>query len=503
MLLYGPVSGYFIVVSQVNNPLEGTRRKRATLADPTSFIPLPGYTCASISVNNLLATKYFVIGDGLTYDGYTNAPLVANTQYNVFFVVASSLDGDTMMSFSQLSTPAYTSSGITTPFAVTAEARSSTIGLMSQPDVITSPPVVRTTANTVEQQTTAPAQSDTTRTIILATVIPIIVILIIVAIIIFLCLWWRKKKQQKNFSKQPWLEYKDFTGLFAMNDLSKWSDTYDLTEPRRPIIRDGTMRAYDVKVSDMPQGKSTIMIDEEYKRLPSGKIHPWTIAEQPENAIKNRFPDILAYDHSRVVLQKSEARGNYFNANFIDGYNKPKQFIAAQSPFDPVSICDFWQMVYQERCSIIVMMCHLKEEGVIKCEQYWPITEGVFSYGSLTVRHICTENYANFTIYEFDVSRDDEEGPIRRVTQFQFTDWCGHASPIDPIPFLEFVYRVKALMADFIDAPVIVHCGTGISRSAVLIAVSSLLDQAHEEHKVCAHGTRYMHHKIIVLHHNT
>ena len=61
-----------------------------------------------------------------------------------------------MMSFSQLSTPAYTSSGITTPFAVTAEARSSTIGLMSQPDVITSPPVVRTTANTVEQQTTAP-----------------------------------------------------------------------------------------------------------------------------------------------------------------------------------------------------------------------------------------------------------------------------------------------------------------------------------------------------------
>jgi len=61
----------------------------------------------------------------------------------------------------------------------------------------------------------------------------------------------------------------------------------------------------------------------------------------------------LAYDHSRVKLVRPASDGvdsDYINANYVPGYDRRrKAYIAAQSPFNERTICDFWLMVYQQR----------------------------------------------------------------------------------------------------------------------------------------------------------
>ena len=50
------------------------------------------------------------------------------------------------------------------------------------------------------------------------------------------------------------------------------------------------------------------------------------------NKPKNRYANVIAYDHSRVILQSLEGipGSDYINANYMDGYRKQNAYIATQ-----------------------------------------------------------------------------------------------------------------------------------------------------------------------------
>ena len=67
------------------------------------------------------------------------------------------------------------------------------------------------------------------------------------------------------------------------------------------------------------------------------------------NIRKNRYSDILAYDHTRVKLQllPNDPFSDYVNANYVDGYNQEQAFIFTQGPL-PHTLGDFWRMVSRQ-----------------------------------------------------------------------------------------------------------------------------------------------------------
>ena len=58
----GPVSSYFLVVATVPRESRRKRRRRQTISDPTSHIPLPGYTTAELPAEDVTSERSFTIG---------------------------------------------------------------------------------------------------------------------------------------------------------------------------------------------------------------------------------------------------------------------------------------------------------------------------------------------------------------------------------------------------------------------------------------------------------
>uniref|UniRef100_A0A8C2XFU6 protein-tyrosine-phosphatase n=1 Tax=Cyclopterus lumpus TaxID=8103 RepID=A0A8C2XFU6_CYCLU len=217
---------------------------------------------------------------------------------------------------------------------------------------------------------------------------------------------------------------------------------------------------------------------EEYEALAEGQTAPWETAKKDENRNKNRYGNIIAYDHTRVRLQllDGDPHSDYINANYIDGYHRPRHYIATQGPMQE-TVRDFWRMVWQENSASIVMVTNLVEVGRVKCVRYWPDETEV--YGDLKVTLIETEPLAEYVIRTFTVQKKGHH-EIRELRQFHFTSWPDHGVPCYATGLLGFIRQVKFLNPP--DAgPIVAHCSAGAGRTGCFIAVDIMLDMAENE----------------------
>nr|XP_022306855.1 receptor-type tyrosine-protein phosphatase kappa-like [Crassostrea virginica] len=174
-------------------------------------------------------------------------------------------------------------------------------------------------------------------------------------------------------------------------------------------------------------------------------------------------------DHSRVVLKADIDYSDYINANYIQDNNGNIGYIATQGPKNS-TINDFWQMVWQENVTQIVMLTNLMEDDKIKCNQYWPESTDEEYYGDLNISKREERHFAFYVIRKFTMSHSEES---RVVTQHHYTKWPDHGTP-DPLSLVVFHSHVLRTRSDNHEAPTIVHCSAGIGRTGTYIAFDAL-----------------------------
>ncbi|GFY75034.1 tyrosine-protein phosphatase 10D [Trichonephila inaurata madagascariensis] len=301
-------------------------------------------------------------------------------------------------------------------------------------------------------------QTETDNTAMLA---GITVSLVLILLLITIVLVVRRKKRN---------------GPFAKKVADGHSKDDSMSIPESEII---TSRP--VKLKDFPDhyrflsADSDFRFSEEFELLKHvGRDKLCNAADLPVNRPKNRFTNILPYDHSRVKLMPSddEEGSDYINANYIPGYNSPREFIVTQGPLHSTRD-DFWRMIWEQNSRAVVMLTRCVEKGREKCDHYWPYDTQPAYYGDIQVTILNESQYSKWTISEFKVSRGDQSRIIRH---FHFTTWPDFGVPDPPQTLVKFVRTFRdRILPD--NKPIVVHCSAGVGRSGTFIALDHILQK--------------------------
>ncbi|KAM8987808.1 receptor-type tyrosine-protein phosphatase T isoform 4-T4 [Guaruba guarouba] len=487
-----PVSVYQLVVKE--EKLQKARRAADIIecfSVPVSYknassLDSPHYFAAELKPINLPVTQPFTVGDNKTYNGYWNAPLSPLKSYSIYFQALSKANGETKINCVRLATK----------------------GASTQ------------NSNAVEPE----KQVDST--VKMAGVIAGLLMFVIILLGAMLTIKRRRNaysysyylklaKKQKETQTSTQREMgpmatsdKTCTKLSAVHNEEAFSSSCqdvngfnsshgEMTQPTLTIQTHPFRSCEPVEMS-YPRGQFQPAIrvadllqhitqmkrgqgygfKEEYEALPEGQTASWDTAKEDENRNKNRYGNIISYDHSRVRLQllDGDPHSDYINANYIDGYHRPRHYIATQGPMQE-TVKDFWRMIWQENSASVVMVTNLVEVGRVKCVRYWPDDTEV--YGDIKVTLIETEPLAEYVIRTFTVQKKGYH-EIREIRQFHFTSWPDHGVPCYATGLLGFVRQVKFLNPPEA-GPIVVHCSAGAGRTGCFIAIDIMLDMAENE----------------------
>ncbi|XP_029310606.1 receptor-type tyrosine-protein phosphatase delta isoform X28 [Cottoperca gobio] len=311
---------------------------------------------------------------------------------------------------------------------------------------------------------------------------PVLAVVFIICIVIAILLYKRKRAESEarkgslpNSKEMPLHHPTDPVELRRLNFQTPGMASH----PQIPIM-DLADHLERLKAND------NLKFSQEYESIDPGQQFTWEHSNLEVNKPKNRYANVIAYDHSRVLLSAIDGipGSDYINANYIDGYRKQNAYIATQGSL-PETFGEFWRMIWEQRSAIIVMMTKLEERSRVKCDQYWP-TRATETYGLIQVSLLDTVELATYCVRTFALFKNGSSEK-REVRQFQFTAWPDHGVPEHPTPFLAFLRRVKACNPP--DAgPMVVHCSAGVGRTGCFIVIDAMMERIKHEKTVDIYG---------------
>ncbi|XP_069386318.1 protein tyrosine phosphatase receptor type Db isoform X9 [Paralichthys olivaceus] len=407
----------------------------------------------------------FTLGDGRNYGDFRNRPLQNGQEY-VFFVLALlDLSENTMFATSPYSDPVTSLDVDPKPIVDEEEGLLWVVG-------------------------------------------PVLAVIFIVCIVIAILLFKSKPDRKRA-------EAEGRKGSFPCSKAMSSHHPTDPVELRRinfqtPAYRVSVYRGYrrlssmashpPVPISEMAdhierlKANDNLKFSQEYESIDPGQQFTWENSNLEVNKPKNRYANVIAYDHSRVILSSIEGvpGSDYINANYIDGYRRQNAYVATQGSL-PETFGDFWRMVWEQHTANIIMMTKLEEKSrmpsyffsKVKCDQYWP-TRGTETYGLIQVTLLDTVELATYSVRTFALYKSGSNEK-REVRHFQFTAWPDHGVPEHPTPFLAFLRRVKACNPP--DAgPMVVHCSAGVGRTGCFIVIDAMAERIKHEKAIDIYG---------------
>ncbi|XP_053711402.1 receptor-type tyrosine-protein phosphatase delta-like isoform X16 [Synchiropus splendidus] len=416
-------------------------RRQAAQSDPRAYI----------SAHFKTLPMEFTLGDGRNIGDFRNRPLLNGQEY-VFFVLALlDLSENTMFATSPYSDPV--------------------------------------TSSDVDPQPRVDEEEG-----LLWVVGPVLAVIFIVCIVIAILL----------FKSKPDRKRAEAEGRKASFPCSKAMSSHHPTDPvelRRINFQTPGMASHPpIPLSELAdnierlKANDNLKFSQEYESIDPAQQFTWENSNLEVNKPKNRYANVIAYDHSRVILSSIEGvpGSDYVNANYVDGYRRQNAYIATQGSL-PETFGDFWRMVWEQHTANIIMMTKLEEKSrmpsyffsKVKCDQYWP-TRGTETYGLIQVTLLDTVELATYSVRTFALYKSGSNEK-REVRHFQFTAWPDHGVPEHPTPFLAFLRRVKACNPP--DAgPMIVHCSAGVGRTGCFIVIDAMTERIKHEKTIDIYG---------------
>ncbi|XP_038141861.1 receptor-type tyrosine-protein phosphatase mu-like isoform X7 [Cyprinodon tularosa] len=529
-----PVSKYQVVVEE-----ERPRRLRRGTAEILRCYPVPVhfqnasllnspyYFSAELPMAELRSPLPFCVGDNRTYSGYWNAPLLPHKSYGIYYQAVSTANGETKIDCVRVATKgaatrkpepeqeketdhtvkiAGSIAGVLLFIIIflgsillmnkrkLAKKRKETLSSRQEMTLMvnTSQHTTVVDTHTLNGHNMSSPSSFTLKTNTISTSAP------------------------NSYYPDPFVPTAILVPINDDSSHTKTSETsslvqshYKQREAEREALPYQTGQLHPaIRVADLLQHITQMKcaegygFKEEYESFFEGQSAPWDSAKKDENRMKNRYGNIIAYDHSRVRLQPQDGDGasDYINANYVDGYHRPNHYIATQGPMQE-TVYDFWRMVWQENTAAIVMVTNLVEVGRVKCCKYWPDDTEI--YGDMKVTLIETQLLSEYVIRTFAVEKRGV-AEIREIRQFHFTGWPDHGVPLHATGLLGFIRCVKAKtpptagptvvhcrsapsdqglvgFAALPDPGVCLFCSAGAGRTGCFIVIDIMLDMADRE----------------------
>uniref|UniRef100_A0A8C5HPM0 Receptor-type tyrosine-protein phosphatase delta n=1 Tax=Gouania willdenowi TaxID=441366 RepID=A0A8C5HPM0_GOUWI len=404
-------------------------RRQAGQSDPRAYI----------SAHFKTLPLEFTLGDGRNYGDFRNRPLQNGQEYVFFVLGLMDLSENTMYSTSPYSDPV--------------------------------------TASDVDPQPIVDEEEG-----LLWVVGPVLAVIFIVCIVIAILLFKRKRAEAEGRK-----------GSFPCSKAMSSHHPTDPVELRRINFQTPGMASHPpVPISELTdhierlKANDNLKFSQEYESIDPSQQFTWENSNLEVNKPKNRYANVIAYDHSRVILSSIDGvpGSDYINANYIDGYRRQNAYIATQGSL-PETFGDFWRMIWEQHTANIIMMTKLEEKSRVKCDQYWP-TRGTETYGLIQVTLLDTVELATYSVRTFALYKSGSNEK-REIRHFQFTAWPDHGVPEHPTPFLAFLRRVKACNPP--DAgPLIVHCSAGVGRTGCFIVIDAMTERIKHEKTLDVYG---------------
>eukprot|EP01103_Thecamoeba_quadrilineata_P019689 TRINITY_DN8089_c0_g1_i1.p1 TRINITY_DN8089_c0_g1~~TRINITY_DN8089_c0_g1_i1.p1 ORF type:complete len:334 (+),score=52.76 TRINITY_DN8089_c0_g1_i1:124-1125(+) len=206
-------------------------------------------------------------------------------------------------------------------------------------------------------------------------------------------------------------------------------------------------------------------------------------ARSPENRSKNRYPDILPIEQTRVKLQldnEDQDQSDYINANYVSDLSatgRPSQiYICCQAPLLN-TFTDFWRMIWQKKCPVIVMLTRLIEHRVVKADLYWPEENEAEEYGKILVRCISLSTTPeNIIVRRFRICRVENPLEEREVVHLHYTDWPDKGVPKASDAMRDLIVKLDLVKGN-LNEPIVVHCSAGVGRTGAFLAIHMTTQQ--------------------------
>ncbi|CAG9772961.1 unnamed protein product [Ceutorhynchus assimilis] len=213
-------------------------------------------------------------------------------------------------------------------------------------------------------------------------------------------------------------------------------------------------------------------------------------SELPEGCdTKNRYANVIPLPETRVYLNPIDGYPNsdYINANYVTGPKDSRgYYIATQGPMQN-TVDDFWRMIWEQQCKVVLMLTHLVENGLEKCADYLPeseVLECSRMFGDFQITLKKREVKEKYIISSLQL-KNMVSNSWREITHFWYLGWPEKGVPSEVNSLIAFLIEARSYMKtatidkrDTMNGihnnlehnPVVVHCSPGTGRTGVAIA---------------------------------